>query len=217
MKNMCLDDLRLVAPSQFPDKEALARASGADDVLERAEVYASLQEAIADCAMVVGTTARARKLPWPELDPRQCAQEVLGLESGNAAIVFGRERAGLTNEEIDCCTHMLTIPANPGYNSLNLASAVQVVGYELLMTARQDDELTRREPEAPPATIAEMERFYTHLEDVMTQTAFLNPDNPRHLMRRLRRLFNRARLDQNEVNILRGLLTAVQPSRNSKE
>ncbi|MEE8118266.1 MAG: RNA methyltransferase [Gammaproteobacteria bacterium] len=209
MKNMDLDELWLVAPKSFPDVEATARASGAQDILESARVVESLDEAIAGCAVVAGTSARLRRLAWPEITPRECATLIRELPGDvSTAIIFGREKTGLTNDEMDRCSHMLSIPANPEYSSLNLAAAVQIVGYELF-----DSKASRKsveEPESPPATADELERYYAHLESVMVEIGFLNPDNPRHLMRRIRRLHNRAGLDQNEVNILRGILTAVQ-------
>ncbi len=213
MKNMGLDDLALVRPKHFPHKDATARASGAVGVLKNALVVASLREALTDCVYVAGASARPRTIEWPSMAPRECAQRLL-LESmaGDVAAVFGPEKSGLHNDDLDLCHTLLTIPTDPDFSSLNLAMAVQVLSYELRV-AGTVDEAPAPESETPPATAAEMEYFYTHLEQVMTDISFLNIDNPRYLMRRLRRLFNRAQPDKNEVNILRGLLTAVDRTR----
>ncbi len=208
MKNMGLSDLALVDPQDFPSAEATARASGADDLLAAASVSASLEEALRDCTLVIGASARNRTLPVPMLDPR--ASAALALEQpadSRVALVFGRERTGLTNDELDRCHYLVRIPANPAYPSLNIAAAVQVIAYELRMAA--DSTLPRQESRHRFATAEEMERFYRHLEETLLAIEFLDADNPRQLMRRLRRLFARARPNQNEVNILRGILTAV--------
>lgn len=211
MKVMGLTDLRLVAPALFPHPEAVARASGADDVLAAARRHATLPEALAGCTLVVGASARARNLAAPMLDPRRCAVRIRNLPAGDAAaIVFGPERIGLTNEELDLCHFQLNIPADAAYGSLNLAAAVQVVAYELLMAAQANSGAAAATPENPPATADEMEQFYLHLERVLRAAEFLDPANPKHLMRRLRRLYGRARPDRNEYNILRGMLTAVE-------
>lgn len=209
MKNMGLRELTLVNPSCFPHADATARASGATDVLENARVVSSLDEAVAECVFVVGASARSRTINWPSIGPRDCAQRLL-LESkaGQVAAVFGPEKNGLHNDDLDRCHTLLTIPTDPGFSSLNLAMAVQVLCYELRVAGMLDAGPVF-ESEAPPASAAEMERFYTHLRQVMIDLRFLDKDNPRYLMRRMRRLFIRARPDRNEVNILRGLLTAV--------
>lgn len=209
MKTMSLSDLSLVNPRYFPHDEAMARASGAGDVLENAVVKESLQDAIADCVFVAGASARSRSINWPCLNPRTAAKRLLQESAaGNVAAVFGPEKTGLSNTDLDYCDTLLTIPTNPDFSSLNLAMAVQVLTYEI--QAAQSDEDIAYEPDAPLATSAELEFFYEHLQEVLTDVRFLDPDNPRHLMRRLRRLFVRARPDQNEVNILRGLLAAMQ-------
>ncbi|HXH04337.1 MAG TPA: tRNA (cytosine(32)/uridine(32)-2'-O)-methyltransferase TrmJ [Candidatus Competibacteraceae bacterium] len=213
MKTMGLSRLVLVEPLAFPHAEATARAAGADDLLAQAQVVDSLEAALAGCRLVFGTSARRRHLGAPILDPRQFAEQALvAVEHGQeVALLFGQERIGLTNEQLDHCHYQVQIPSNPEYGSLNLGAAVQVLTYELRMSA------TLRQPPAAPATpvhvpapAEEVERFYAHLEQVLLATGFLDPANPRHLMRRLRRLFNRARPDQNEVNILRGILSSVQ-------
>jgi tRNA (cytidine32/uridine32-2'-O)-methyltransferase len=210
MKNMGVSDLALVEPQHFPHKDATARASGAVDVLENATVTESLAEAVEDCIYIVGASARSRAINWPTLEPRECAGKLLEEnQAGPVAAVFGPEKYGLTNEHLDLCDALLTIPTNPDFSSLNLGMAVQVLTYEL-RAAGIDRRPSSYEPDAPLATSGDMEYFYTHLEDVLTDLRFLDPDNPRHLMRRLRRLFVRARPDQNELNILRGILTAVE-------
>jgi TrmH family RNA methyltransferase len=213
MKNMGVTDLALVGPRDFPHDEATARASGAVDVLENATVAATLAEVIEDCVFVAGASARSRSISWPLLEPRACAAELLAKgQGGTVAAVFGPEKFGLTNADLDLCDALLTIPTNPEFSSLNLAMAVQVLTYELRL-AGIDAPPPRYEADTPPATSAEMQHFYDHLEKVLTDIRFLNPENPRHLMRRLRRLFIRAEPDKNEVNILRGILAAIDKSR----
>jgi len=209
MKNMGLSDLRLVQPKVFPHEEATARASGASDILERAVVTGTLAEALEDCVYVAGASARSRTINWPSMGPRDCAERLI-MESANGpvACVFGPEKTGLHNDDLDLCHTLLTIPTDPGFSSLNLAMAVQVVTYELRV-ASMLDQGPGFDVEAPPASGEEMEHFYAHLERVLREIEFLDPENPRHLMRRMRRLFIRARPDKNEVNILRGILTAV--------
>ncbi len=211
MKTMGLSSLRLVKPASFPGAEATARASGADDLLERAEVFDSLEAAIADCAGVMALSARQRGIPWPVLDPRECADAVVGAADATA-LVFGREKWGLSNDELSLANYLVQIPANPAYSSLNLAMAVQVVTFEIMMARRAaaGNPPAPRADRTPPATADEMAHFYTHLETVALESGFLDPRNPKHLMRRFRRLFNRAALDQNEVNIMRGLMSAFQ-------
>lgn len=214
MKTMGLSDLALVAPNRYPHADATALASGAADVLESARVCATLEEALADRTLVMATSARTRRLTWDPTDPREGARRVIAAAGERPAVVFGRERTGLTNEELDICHGIVHIPANPDYSSLNLAAAVQVLCYELRMAqlhAAQAQPVT--EARSEPTTVEEMERFYEHLERVLLCTGFLDPAAPRHLMRRLRGLFQRARPDQNEVNMLRGVLTSVERPR----
>ena len=210
MKTMALTRLVLVNPVEFPHADASARASGAVDLLERAERTATLDEALRSCTLVAGTSARRRGLGPPELAPRECAARLVAAAASGSdvALVFGRERTGLTNEELARCHFLVNIPANPDYASLNIAAAVQVLAYELLL-ARDTAEVPA-ESGSSPATAEEMERLYEHLELAALETGFLDPANPKHLMRRLRRLFNRAQPDQNEVHILRGLLSALK-------
>lgn len=212
MHTMGLSRLCLVNPARFPCAEATARASGADELLARAEVCTSLSQAVAGCRRVFGLSARVRNIAWPALDARACgtlvAEEIL---EGEVALVFGREHSGLSNIELDHCHYLVHIPSNPAYSSLNLAAAVQVVAYEIRMASMAvAPGPQRRAAEAPPALVEEIEGFFNHLEQTLLAIGFLNPGNPRRLMRRLRRLFFRAQLDSREVNILRGILTAVQ-------
>lgn len=205
MKNMGLTDLALVRPKIFPHAKATARASGAVDVLKNARVVETLAEAVGDCVYVAGASARSRSLAWPTLEPRECAAKFHELsQQGPVAAVFGPEKSGLSNSDLDHCDALLTIPTDPNFSSLNLAMSVQVFSYELRMAAT-DGVLPAPASDTPLATSAEMEHFYDHLQQVLTDIRFLDPDNPRHLMRRLRRLFVRAGVDKNEVNILRGL------------
>jgi len=212
MKNMGLQSLYLVEPKTFPSAEATSRASGADDLLAQAVVCGSLDEALAECSLVVGASARLRSITWPQLDPRQCAAKVVE-ECGNGpvALVFGREHSGLTNAELSRCHYLVNIPTNPDYPSLNIAAAIQVIAYELRMAMEGGAKVDKSESEAVDlATMGEVEQFYVHLESVMVESEFLDPAKPKFLMHRLRRLYNRARLEKQELNILRGILTAVQ-------
>jgi TrmH family RNA methyltransferase len=217
MKNMGLRDLALVSPRYFPHDEATARASGAEDILQAAQVENSLDAAISDCCYVAGASARSRTIGWPSMPPRECAAKLVAESTqGNVAVVFGPEKSGLTNEDLDRCHTLLTIPTDPGFSSLNLAMAVQVMTYELRL-ALQDEVNDAPAREAPLATAEELENFYVHLEQVLTDSSFLDPDNPRHLMRRLRRLFSRALPDRNEVNILRGILGSLDSQRRERK
>lgn len=225
MKTMGLSDLCLVRPAVFPDAEASARASGAADLLESARVCDSLEEALADTQLVVGTSARQRRIPWPCVNSRQLAEQA-GRESGTVAVLFGRESRGLTNDELERCHLHVSIPTNPDYGVLNVAAAIQILCYDLRMAALGDDasaapsrEMAHRMPQPewawdePPATGADMERFFEHLERVMTASGFLDPANPEQVRRRLRRLFLRARPDRMEINMLRGVLTSIEKPR----
>ncbi len=210
MKNMGLTQLALVQPRTFPHADATARASGADDLLADAKVCATLEEAIADCVLIIGASARVRSLPVPMLDPRQCAEKIQrSHRQGKVAVLFGNEQSGLSNEELDVCHHLVKIPTNPDYASLNLAAAVQVICYEIRMatTGCQKDNETQALMDL--ATAGQVDQFFEHLEATLIEIQFLDPEMPRQLMRRLRRLFGRVQMDQNEVNILRGILTAV--------
>lgn len=217
MKTMGLARLVLVTPKEFPSAEASARAVGAEDVLGRAQVCASLEEAVGDCQLVIGTSARARRIHWPLLDPAEAARRVVAHgATGEVAVLFGRERIGLTNDELDRCQLLVSVPSNPEFSSLNLAAAVQVIAYEIWRAASGPPvAVPDGEPLGEPrATHADVQRLYEHLEKVLVELEFLDPANPRLLMRRLMRLFNRVELTTNEVNILRGILTSVTQFRH---
>ena len=215
MKNMSLRTLYLVAPENFPSAQASDRAVGADDLLREAVICASLDEALEDCHLVIGTSARPRRIEWPAIDPAGCARRLVdGAQRGSVALLFGQERTGLLNAELDRCHYVVTIPADKTYSSLNLACAVQILAYEIHQAGHAGTSINAPDDrEGSPVSHEDMLRFYRHLEEVLQQIGFLNPDNPRFLMRRLMRLFNRTGLDRNEMNILRGILTAVQASR----
>lgn len=224
MKNMGLGNLWLVNPTSFPDETSYARSAGASDVLDRARVVGTLSEALEDCVLVMGTSARGRKVPWPVVPPPEAARQVLETTpQGRVALVFGRENHGLSNDELQRCHYHIHIPSNPDYSSLNLAMAVQVMCYELRMSylrahehADEVGQLTAMmSPEdagwgTPLASVGDVEAFFEHLETVLVDIEFHRKDQPRQLMTRLRRLFQRARPDQMEINILRGVLSAVQ-------
>lgn len=213
MKTMGLSDLYLVAPEHFPHPKANEMASSADDLLAQATVVETLEEAIADCTLVIGSSARSRHIPWPLLTPRATAEKVRK-EPPNSqiAILFGQEQSGLTNESLQRCHLHMQIPANPAYSSLNLAAAVQVIAYEFRMASLDQAPLTE-EWDYRLATMDEMEKFFAHLEAVLMEIDFLKLNAPRKLMTRLRRLFFRTRPDVMEMNILRGILGAVQEAK----
>jgi len=211
LKNMGLEDLVLVRPHQYPSAEATSRASGAVDLLQRARVVTTLDDAIGDCGLVVATSARSRHLPWEMQEPRELAPEVAAAAaSGRVAIVFGPERVGLSNADLALCNRLVTIPTDPSYASLNLAMAVQILAYEVHLALRSASSGRQSRNDTPLATGAEMERFFAHLERVMALVEFEDRNGGGHLMARIRRLFNRAVLDQNEYNILRGILASVE-------
>jgi TrmH family RNA methyltransferase len=213
MKNMGLERMCLVAPDRFPAMEATVMAAGADDVLERAQVFADVPAAVADCGLVVGTTARSRHLPWRTVEPREAAGEIAAAAAtGEVAVLFGAERTGLTNEDLERCQLLLTIPTGTAYASLNVAMAVQVVTYEILLALRSAPDPAAASA-IPLASARDMERFYAHLEEVLEEIEFRDRTGEGHLMARLRRFFNRSVPDQNEINILRGILTSVQGRR----
>ncbi|HLF96174.1 MAG TPA: RNA methyltransferase [Methylococcaceae bacterium] len=215
MQNMGVTDLRLVAPRVFPSAEATARASGATGVLDGAQRCATLPEAIADCTVVIGASARIRTIAWPELSPKECAVQFLPelARGGRIAVLFGREHSGLNNEELDLCHFLLHIPCNPHFSSLNVAAAIQVATYEFFQAHHElrpgrnllDEETGR------PATGDEMESFYGHLRQTLFDIGFFHArKSSPSLMRRLRRLFNRAHLRDKELHILRGILRQAQ-------
>lgn len=214
MKNMGLADLRLVKPREFPHVDAYARASGAEDVLNAAQVHDDLAAAVDDCGWVVGSSARPRHIAFPPQEPRDCAERIVKTAAGDrVAVVFGSERVGLTNVELALCHAMVTIPTSDSYASLNVAMAVQVMAYEIFLAARAGDPAPSTD--APLATVAEMEGFYRHLEQALEGTDFRDHSGSGQTMMRIRRLFNRAVPDQVEVRILRGILSALAVHKRS--
>lgn len=210
MKTMGLQRLYLVSPKLFPDRKANELAAGADDLLEQAVITESLQDALKGCQLVFATSARSREMTLPGLTPRESAS--LGAttpDSTEIAIVFGREHAGLTNNELLHCHYHVNIPSNPVFSSLNLAQAVQIMAYEFRMTLLSPTVAVENSRDRQ-ATSEEVEQFYAHLREVLIDIDFLKPSNPRKLLQRLRRLFNRVKLEHMEVNILRGILTHIQ-------
>jgi tRNA (cytidine32/uridine32-2'-O)-methyltransferase len=212
MKTMGLTELYLVAPERFPHAKANDMAVGAAELLEKAVVVKRLDQAIADCTLVVGTSARTRTIPWPLCTPREMAQKIKSEPTcGKTAILFGREQSGLTNEELHHCHLHIQIPTNPNFSSLNIAAAVQVVAYELRVASLESFSLAE-EWDYRLATTDEMEKFFLHLQTVLIEINFLKMNAPRKLMTRLRRLFLRTRPDAMEINMLRGMLAAMQDS-----
>lgn len=224
MKNMGLCNLVLVSPRLFPNEKAIWRSASAADVVEGAQVVSSLDEALKGCQLVIGTSARERRIPWPMLEPKSCGEMVFKAQSAGqeVAIVFGREAHGLKNEELQMCHFHVNIPTGKAYSSLNLGMAVQVLTYEILQASIAAEEQLSPEnnlenKESPEnqqwdmdyATSDAMEHFFVHLESTLIEVGFHDPDNPRQLMTRLRRMFNRIRMDEMEVNILRGFMTAI--------
>jgi len=214
MKNMGLAQLVLVDPQDFPSADADARASGASDILQAAQVVGTLEEALIGCRLVLGTSARDRHIPWPMLEPRECGVAACeqAQQGAQVALVFGREYAGLTNEELQRCHFHVHIPSDPAFSSLNLAAAVQVLAYEVRMAWLAAQEQPAKpvpvvEQDEEPVTADELESFYRHLEQALVEIRFLDPDKPRHLMSRLRRLYGRSAVNKLEMNILRGILT----------
>ncbi|MCT4707184.1 tRNA (cytosine(32)/uridine(32)-2'-O)-methyltransferase TrmJ [Enterobacteriaceae bacterium H11S18] len=219
MKTMGLTNLWLVNPLVKPDSQAIALAAGASDVIGDAKIVDTLDEALAGCSLVVGTSARSRTLPWPMLNPRECGlQSITEAKDAPVAIVFGRERVGLTNDELQKCHYHVAIQANPEYSSLNLAMAVQILAYEVRIAWLDSQE--KDEPEAEVVEyplVDDLERFYGHLEQVMQNTGFIKPNHPGQVMSRLRRMFTRARPESQELNILRGMLSSIESDKKSSK
>ncbi|MCW8884333.1 MAG: RNA methyltransferase [Motiliproteus sp.] len=218
MKNMGVEQLVLVEPKEFPSEKATARSSGATDILESARVVDTLDQALEGCNYVVGASARGRHIPWPVVDPRTLVEDIVPqTEQLQVALVFGREDRGLTNEELHRCNRHVHIPSNPDFSSLNLAAAVQVLCYELRMQVlRQQRNPTEEQPrwgtewDIELASADELQLLFEHMEQALVDIDFLDPNNPRQLMTRLRRLYLRSHPDKVEVNVLRGILTATQ-------
>ncbi|MDP3705767.1 MAG: tRNA (cytosine(32)/uridine(32)-2'-O)-methyltransferase TrmJ [Legionellaceae bacterium] len=215
MKTMGLQRLYLVTPNLEPYRKAHEMAAGAYDVLREAVVVDSLAEALVGCQLVCATSARPRDIALPGLSPVACAELIAGhTDETEVALVFGREHAGLTNEELLHAHYHIHIPSNPDFSSLNLAQAVQIIAYEVRMRLLSPAAHVETRQDTL-ATADDIERFYTHLEEVLIEIDFLKPSNPTRLLQRLRRLFNRARLESMEINILRGILTQIQSSRKT--
>jgi tRNA/rRNA methyltransferase len=212
MKTMGVADLALVSPRHFPDPDATAMAAGAADVLAKARVFATLEGALADCALAVGFSARERQLSHAPMTLRDAAPELLGATAeGKVALVFGNETSGLSNEELARCQRFVVIPSNPAYGSLNLAAAVQVACYEMSVAARAFAAPSARERGA--ASVGDIEGLFAHLESAAVASTFLDPEKPGRFMERMRRLFARVRLERQEVKLLRGLLAALENKR----
>lgn len=216
MKTMGLSNLCLVDPVQAPDGKASALAAGAGDVLGNATIVDTLEEAVADCGLVVGTSARSRTHSWPMLAPRECGEKMIKeVAKYPVALVFGRENNGLTNEELQQCHYHVCIPANPEYSSLNLAMAVQTLSYEVRMAWLAKQSIESEATDYP--LNQDLERFYAHLESTLQGTDFIIPNHPGMVMTKLRRLFNRARPEAQELNILRGILSSIDKATQSNK
>ena len=210
MKNMGIVNMALVEPKEFPSDIATYRSKAAKDVLENAEVFDTLKVAISDCELVIGTSARERKVPWPILNPKDASQEVSrGSLNNKVAVVFGREDRGLTNEELGLCNIHVHIPTDPEYSSLNLSQAVQIMVYEI-RSAILENEGNEGNWDVEFADNDQTERLISHMDELMQEVDFYEIDNPRKLLLRVRRFFKRSRLDVMEVNIFRGLFAAIQ-------
>lgn len=217
MKTMGITQLYLVSPKLFPHAKATELAAGADDILDHAVVTGSLEQALDPCKLIIGTSVRNRSNPLPCLTPVECGQKVTAAarDCAPVGLLFGTENSGLSNEQLAYCHYQLLIPANPDYCSLNLSAAVQIICYEIYQASLKLN-TNREKPLAlgtshydSLASSQEISLFYQHLERTLEAIGFLQPSNPKHLMLRLKRLFNRAQLEHSEVNILRGILTAV--------
>lgn len=210
MHTMCFSRLALVDPRCDIDAVAYARASGADHILDDCQFHDGLADAIADCDCVVATSARRRSLSWPESDPAGLAEWLQQQAAGSrAAIVFGPEHSGLSNDELQLCNRMVVIPTNPEFGSLNVAAAIQILCYQIFAhqhASNAEDEAASRETRA---NSAEVESFFTHLQQNLERSGFLDPQKPGQIMQRLRRLYLRSDLTRNEINILRGTLNAI--------
>ena len=211
MKNMGILDLALVEPKEFPSDVATFRSKAAKDILEKASVHRSLAEAIFECELVVGTSARGRTVPWPVLNPREAAKEMhKSSRNGKVAIVFGREDRGLTNEELGLCNFHVHIPSDPEYSSLNLSQAVQILAYEIRLSYLQDQNVNKDYWDVELANNEQTERLINHMDELMQEVDFYDVENPRKLLVRVRRFFKRSKIDVMEANIFRGLFATIQ-------
>ena len=211
MKNMGILDLALVEPKEFPSDVATFRSKAAKDILEKASVHRNLAEAISECELVVGTSARERTVPWPVLNPREAATEMhKSSRNGKVAIVFGREDRGLTNEELGLCNFHVHIPSDPEYSSLNLSQAVQILAYEIRLAYLQDQHINKDYWDVELANNEQTERLINHMDELMQEVDFYDVENPRKLLVRVRRFFKRSKIDVMEANIFRGLFASIQ-------
>lgn len=214
MKTMGWRDLRLVAPERFPDREAFALSAGAADLIDAAQIHDTLDDALVGCQLVLGATARRRAVPMPEHSPREAAERMIDVARNcPVALVFGRERTGLENEELQRCHGAVCIPANPDYSSLNLAAAVQILSYELRLAGLARGETVVSGPASempPPASADQLERYFTHLAQTLDDIDFHKGRAPEMVMQRLRRLYLRAEPDERELRILHGILADSQ-------
>ena len=214
MKNMGIFQMGLVSPKEFPHEKAFFRAKAATDVLERASIHKTLDEAISEARLVIGTSARNRKVPWPIVSPREAAEEMVSFcktSKDKVAVIFGREDRGLTNEELGLCNLHVHIPSSDEYPSLNLSQAIQIIAYEIRLKALSNEgKLKKQEWDVPLAKNAEIERLIVHFDELMQEVEFYETDNPRQLLTRVRRFFKRSKLDHMEANIFRGVFAAIQ-------
>ena len=211
IKNMGIFNLALVKPKEFPSDIAIYRSKAAKDILENAEIYETLKDAIAGCKLIVGTSARARSVPWPVFNPRDAAEEMRKIsKQGNVAIVFGREDRGLTNDELGLCNFHVHIPSDPKYSSLNLSQAVQILAYEIRLAYSREEVISEVKWDVDLANNEQTERLIDHMEELMQDVEFYDVENPRKLLLRVRRFFKRSKIDVMEANIFRGLFSAIQ-------
>lgn len=211
MKNMALNRLVLVSPKQFPHSEAFDRASGADDILQQAKIVKTLKEALSESQWVYGASARGRALMWPVVSPKEMAEKVC-IQHENPqkiAIVFGNEQSGLSNEDLQLCDYHVVIPANPLYSSLNLAQAVQVITYEIYQASLKEKESVLLQ-QAPKATKENIAQLLSHFAQVAEKIDFMDPKNPKKLIPKMQKLLNKAQLEEEEVNILRGFFRHIE-------
>ena len=214
MKNMGITRLSLVSPKEFPSKTAFYRSKAASDILERAKVYTNLKEAVTEAELVIGTSVRNRKIPWPIISPREAAKKVIDSSlhrKKKIVVIFGREDRGLTNEELGLCNLHVHIPSSEEYPSLNLAQAVQILAYEIRLAILSTRGNTEKQVwDVPLAKNSEIEYLIKHFNEVMQEVGFYEENNPRQLLTRVRRFFKRSNLDHMEANIFRGVFAAIQ-------
>ena len=211
IKNMGILNLALVQPKEFPSDVATFRSKAAKNILENAEVYESLKDAVSECELVVGTSARDRTIPWPVLNPREAAAEMHKSSlNGDVAIVFGREDRGLTNDELGLCNFHVHIPSDPEYSSLNLSQAVQILAYEIRLAYLEENERNEDYWDVDLANNEQTERLINHMDELMQEVDFYDTENPRKLLVRVRRFFKRSKIDVMEANIFRGFFATIQ-------